>query len=130
MGNIFLIEKVVEEKYFNSLKESLNKNLNYIILDNTHIGNDFVNKTLEYINGYKMTMISIKPFKDLKKHIEKNIHICEKDSGRIIYQNNNWLVNYPLYRMHKVLYEHVNDNNFDNEMIEKIIKETLEYFKK
>lgn len=123
-------EKVVEEKYFNSLKESLNKNLNYIILDNTHIGNDFVNKTLEYINGYKMTMISIKPFKDLKKHIEKNIHICEKDSGRIIYQNNNWLVNYPLYRMHKVLYEHVNDNNFDNEMIEKIIKETLEYFKK
>ena len=40
------------------------------------------------------------------------------------------LVNYALYRMHKVLYEHVNDNNFDNEMIEKIIKETLEYFKK
>ena len=32
--------------------------------------------------------------------------------------------------MHKVLYEHVNDNNFDDEMIEKMIKETLEYFKK
>ena len=83
-------EKVVEEKYFNTLQETMKENLNYLILDNTHIGNDFVNKTLQYIIGHKMTMICIKPFNDLDKHIKYNIHIDEKDKGRIKYQKNNW----------------------------------------
>lgn len=123
-------EKVVEEKYFNKLQEVLDERLNYLILDNTHIGNDFVNKTFQYLIGYKMTMISIAPFNDLNKHIELNIHIGEKDSGRLKYQKNNWEINYPLYQLHKVLYERKNDENFDNEMIEKIIDDTISFFKK
>lgn len=121
-------EKVVEEKYFNTLQETMKENLNYLILDNTHIGNDFVNKTLQYIIGHKMTMICIKPFSDLDKHIKYNIHIDEKDKGRIKYQKNNWEINYPLYQIHKVLYEKINDKNFDNNMIEKIIDDTIKYF--
>lgn len=121
-------EKVVEEKYFNTLQETMKENLNYLILDNTHIGNDFVNKTLQYIIGHKMTMICIKPFNDLDKHIKYNIHIDEKDKGRIKYQKNNWEINYPLYQIHKVLYEKINDKNFDNNMIEKIIDDTIKYF--
>ena len=70
----------------------MKENLNYLILDNTHIGNDFVNKTLQYIIGHKMTMICIKPFSDLDKHIKYNIHIDEKDKGRIKYQKNNRII--------------------------------------
>ena len=120
------IEKT--EKYFNTLQETMKENLNYLILDNTQIGNDFVNKTLQYIIGHKMTMICIKPFSDLDKHIKYNIHIDEKDKGRIKYQKNNWEINYPLYQIHKVLYEKINDKNFDNNMIEKIIDDTIKYF--
>ena len=121
-------EKIVEEKYFNKLYELLNDNLNYIILDNTHIGNDFVEKTLEKIKGYKTFMLCIEPFENLDKHIEQNTHIRLEDIDRIKIQYNNWKLNYPLYNLNKKIYKHNNNNNFDNIEIQNIINDVLKQF--
>lgn len=120
-------EKVVENKYFDKLQNELNKGWNFIILDNTHIGNDFVNKTFQYIIGHPMTMISIKPYGNLDVHMDRNIHMDVKDKVRLKYQLDNWKANYPLYDLHKVLYDH--DDKFDDKTIDKILNETLNYFK-
>ena len=112
-------EKIVEEKYFNKLYELLNDNLNYIILDNTHIGNDFVEKTLEKIKGYKTFMLCIEPFENLDKHIEQNTHIRLEDIDRIKIQ---------LYNLNKKIYKHNNNNNFDNIEIQNIINDVLKQF--
>lgn len=119
-------EKVVEEKYFDKLQNELNKGWNFIILDNTHIGNDFVNKTLQYVVGHPMTMISIKPYDNLDIHMEKNIHMDLKDRGRLKYQLENWKLNYPLYDLHKILYEH--NTYFDDKTLNKIMEETFNFF--
>lgn len=121
-------EKIVEEKYFNKLYELLNDNLNYIILDNTHIGNDFVEKTLEKLKGYKTFMLCIEPFENLDKHIEQNTHIRKEDIDRIKIQYNNWKLNYPLYNLNKKIYKHNNNNNFDNIEIQNIINDVLKQF--
>ena len=121
-------ENIVEEKYFNRLYELLNNNLNYIILDNTHIGNDFVEKTLEKLKCYKSFMLCIEPFKDLNKHIEQNTHIRKEDIHRINIQYNNWKLNYPLYNLNKKIYKHNDNNNFDNNEIQDIINDVLKQF--
>lgn len=122
-------ELIVEQKYFNKLDKLLSNNkYKYIILDNTHINNTFVAKTLNKIK-YKdnCIMVSIYPYSNINKHLERNVHINDLDPIRR--QIKDWNTNYNLYNVPIILNTHKNDNNFSSDEINEIIYKINNFFK-
>lgn len=122
-------EKVVSEKYFNKLNKVLNNpKYKYIILDNTHISNNFINDTLQHIKDKdNCMMICIEPYSTIEKHLNKNMHI--KEIEPINRQIRDWNMNKDLYMLPKSVNKKINDEYFSNDEIAKIINDIILFFR-
>lgn len=122
-------EKIVEQKYFNKLNKVLNNSkYKYIILDNTHINNNFINITLKYIKDKdNCVLVGIEPYSTPEKHLLKNIHI--KEIEPIYKQIRDWNTNKELYVLPKLLNKKSNDEYFSNDEITKIVDNIINFFK-
>ena len=84
-------ELIVSKKYKEKLIKLVNnEKYNFVILDNTHINYEKILETRECYKNKPINelIISIEPFKDIRKHINLNIH--EILENGIIHQIEQW----------------------------------------
>lgn len=124
-------EKEIKYKYLNKVVEVLKSKIKFIILDNTHLNDDFIDETLEYIknnhiSNIKYIKICFEPYSNVEKHRMTNIHNLPIDKINIqydIYINN---INKSKYKFIKL--PRYNNNTISIDDINKSFKEIMTFF--